>query len=248
MEEELGTNPSHIFPDQVGNEHNNHQHNDDFSMANEDSDDDDDESDTEDSDDDDDVSDVNRIDAEENDTQKPTDETWCQFGEYLEEWLSTTTSKSDSLYEAYKNLTQDRDVKYFYHNEHEEKEDEVQYSDWAPYKNGLHFLLHLVYRFDSTHARRMIDDHINIIKSLKPLGLLKPEAYDQIPKNASVIADYDKAVPQLEINFKHLWMTLRKKKMKYKTNKKSKENKKSKNNATHSKIELVYHDEDRKRK
>ena len=157
-----------------------------------------------------------------NDKLEPNDATWTEFGIWLTQWLLREENHGHYLYKAYKNLIKQRKIKYFYANEEKkqqpnEEEEKKQYSQYAPYKNGLHFLLHLLYRSQSSSAvsRGLLDKFICILKTMKSFGLLAEDKYDEIPRNAKEITDYDEAVPQLEIHIKHLWMTVRKSPMKY---------------------------------
>ena len=187
---------------------------------------------------------LHEIKAQSTDNE-PSDLTWKQLGEWLEAWLLIQESKKDVLYQVYKNLLQKRKIKYKYSNDFEGKEDT---NDFAPYKNGLHFLLHLMYRSSSESAkitRGLLDKFILIIRSMKSFNLLNNDKYDEIPKNAQEIILYDEAVPKFTLHTKYLWATIRQKPMKYpkndskEQNKKQQEKKKKQRMAKHLHFEIV---------
>ena len=155
--------------------------------------------------------------SDESTDTEPSDLTWKKLGEWLEVWLMLENSKKEVLYQVYKNLLQKRKIKYKYSNDFEEEE-EKSINHFAPYKNGLHFLLHLMYRSSSESAkitRGLLDKFILIIRSMRSFDLLNNDKYDEIPKNAKEIILYDEAVPKFTLHTKYLWATIRQKPMKY---------------------------------
>ena len=171
--------------------------------------------------------------SDESTDTEPSDLTWKKLGEWLEVWLMLENSKKEVLYQVYKNLLQKRKIKYKYSNDFEEEE-EKSINHFAPYKNGLHFLLHLMYRSSSESAkitRGLLDKFILIIRSMRSFDLLNNDKYDEIPKNAKEIILYDEAVPKFTLHTKYLWATIRQKPMKYP----KKDNKDKENNDTEKK-------------
>ena len=133
---------------------------------------------------------------------------WKELGNWITNWLFVEDNKKHPLYEAYTNLIQPRDIKYHYQDDEGNNND-----NFAPYKNGLHFLMHLLYRSQygaNKITRELLDKFIVIIKSMKGLGFIKEAFYDQLPKNSAEIIAYDNAVPQFKLNTKHLCMTIHK--------------------------------------
>ena len=123
---------------------------------------------------------------------------WERLAHIIQNMLLNESSHQHPLYKAYANLLSDCKVNYF--------PDENEYT---PYKNGIHFLLHILYRAESGSSkitRKVLEYIILILKSLRLFGWIKPEYIEEIPANRDEITDYDAAIPRFAINAKNLLM------------------------------------------
>ncbi len=177
---------------------------------------------------------IKRIDKDGNYEE---DRTWQELGIRMEKWLienkpDDNTPNRDYLWSAYNNLINGTNVYSKY-----------QGSEYYPYKNGIHYLLHLWTRsakFTTSATRECLKIFIIMIWSFKDLfheydeygnitehtknGLYRHDIDldDILPKNYNIIEKYNNIIPQFKFNKHELICHVKQQKTDIKNKKKKK--------------------------